>query len=127
MNIYGEIILDHFKNPRQAGLLSGADLLGEDFNPLCGDKVKVSARIGGDGVISGFGFEGDGCAISVASTSLLGEKLVGKKLEDILAMDGTEVLNLLEIPISPGRIKCALLGFSCLKKAATIYQSEHKN
>jgi nitrogen fixation NifU-like protein len=126
MDIYGEIILDHFKNPRQAGLLEQADLLGEDSNPLCGDKVKISLKVSQVGVIEKFGFLGDGCAISVASTSLLGEKLIGKKLLEILAMDGEEMLKLLEIPISPGRIKCALLGFSCIKKSATIYQAEQK-
>jgi nitrogen fixation NifU-like protein len=123
MDIYGEIILDHFKNPRQAGLLEKPDLSCEDYNPLCGDKVKITAKVA-DGVIKEFGFIGDGCAISVASTSLLGEKLLGQKLETVMKMDSDEVVKLLEIPISPGRIKCALLGFSCLKKGATIYQAE---
>lgn len=125
MDIYGEIILDHFKNPRQAGLLEKPDFSCEDHNPLCGDKVKITAKVI-DGVIKEFGFIGDGCAISVASTSLLGEKLLGKKLDTIMKMDTDEVVKLLEIPISPGRIKCALLGFSCLKKGATIYKAELK-
>ncbi len=126
MDIYGEIILDHFKNPRQAGLLDDAQITGEDFNPLCGDKVRLSVKLDDQGYIKGFGFSGDGCAISVASTSLLGEKILGEKLNDIVNMNSDEVLEMLEIPISPGRIKCALLGFSCLKKAATIYHAEHE-
>lgn len=127
MDIYGEIILDHFKNPRQAGLLEQADVIGEDFNPLCGDKVKISLKISEQGVIEEFGFLGDGCAISVASSSILGEKLIGRKLEEVLKMESEEMLKLLEIPISAGRVKCALLGFSCVKKSATIYLAEHKN
>ena len=126
MDIYGEIILDHFKNPRQAALLKDAEIAGEDFNPLCGDKVKLTAKLDDYGRIAEFGFIGDGCAISVASTSLLGEKILGKPLDEVMKMEGDAVLELLEIPISPGRIKCALLGFSCLKKAATIYQAEQK-
>jgi len=127
MDIYGEIILDHFKNPRQAKLLAGADIKGEDFNPLCGDKVKVTLKVDGKGVIRDFGFLGEGCAISVAATSILGEKIIGKKLTAILKFDNEQVLKLLGIPISPGRIKCALLGFSCIKKSAAIAQAEKEN
>jgi nitrogen fixation NifU-like protein len=125
MDIYGEIILDHFKNPRQSGLLKNPDLQSEDFNPLCGDKVKVSLKVDGDGIIRKFGFLGEGCAISVASSSLLGEKIIGMNLKNFLEMDNDEVLKLLGIPVSPGRIKCALLGFSCIKKAAKIAQVEN--
>ncbi|MCC6643921.1 iron-sulfur cluster assembly scaffold protein [Candidatus Peregrinibacteria bacterium] len=124
MDIYAEIILDHFKNPRQAGLIEHADAIAEDLNPLCGDKVKVSLRIK-DGKIAGFGFEGDGCAISVASTSIIGEQLAGLEMEKFLEMSNEEVLEKLGVPISPGRIKCALLGFSCIKKAITVYKHSH--
>lgn len=126
MDIYGEIILDHFKNPRNSGEVADAQISGEDLNPLCGDKVKIWLKLDVANCVEKFGFVGDGCAISVASASLLGEKLIGKKLEEILAMEGKDVLELLEIPISAGRIKCALLGFSCLKKAATIYLAAQK-
>ncbi len=124
MDIYGEIILDHFNNPRQAGLLENPDLQAEDFNPLCGDKVKVSLKTDAKGIIKKFGFVGEGCAISVASTSLLGEKLIGLNLKDFLDLDQEEILKLLGIPVSPGRTKCALLGFSCIRKAAKIAQAE---
>ena len=126
MDIYGEIILDHFKNPRNSGEVSDAQVFGEDLNPLCGDKIKIWLKLDETNSVIQYGFVGDGCAISVASASLLGEKLVGKKLDEIMKMESQDVLNLLEIPISPGRIKCALLGFSCLKKAATIYQAAQK-
>jgi nitrogen fixation NifU-like protein len=125
MDIYGEIILDHFKNPRQAGLLKNSDLQAEDFNPLCGDKVKVSLKVDPAGKISKFGFEGDGCAISVASESLLGEKIIGLNLNEVTGMENEEVLKMLGIPISPGRVKCAVLGFSCIKKAAKVHLAEN--
>jgi nitrogen fixation NifU-like protein len=117
MDIYGEIVLDHFRHPRKAKLLEGADWQATDSNPLCGDRVTVTLSTDQNGIITDFGFEGDGCAISVASTSLLGEKLPGRKLDELLKMPKEEVLDLLGIPISPGRIKCALLGYSCIKKA----------
>lgn len=125
MDIYGEIILDHFKHPRQAGLISDAEATADDLNPLCGDKVKISLKIA-NGEITGFGFEGDGCAISVASTSILGEQLVGMKLAEFEKMNNEEVLEKLGVPISPGRIKCALLGYSCTKKALTVYKHSHE-
>jgi nitrogen fixation protein NifU and related proteins len=127
MDMYGEIILDHFKNPRQSVLLESAHLSCEDSNPLCGDKVKVTLQVNDANEITKFGFQGEGCAVSIASTSLLGEKLIGLNVDDLLLMDNGQVLELLEIPISPGRVKCALLGFSCLKKAAKIREAELKN
>lgn len=124
MDIYGEIVLDHFKHPRHSGLLSDATMQAGDANTVCGDSVKISLKISPDGTVENFGFEGEGCAISMASTSLMGEKLIGRKLSDILAMNQEEVLELLGIPISPGRTKCALLGYSCVKKAITLFNSE---
>lgn len=118
MDLYGEIILDHFHHPRQAKLLEDADLTSSGNNPLCGDRVTVTLKTDSDGKITAFGFEGEGCAISIASTSLLGEKLIGRTLSEIAEMPEQQVLDLLGIPISPGRIKCAMLGYNCLKKAA---------
>ncbi len=125
MDIYGEILLDHFKNPRHLGLLKDGNILAEDLNPMCGDKVTVSLKVDDHGIIQNFGFLGNGCAISVASISLFGDKIIGQKLDDILQMSGEEAIKLLEIPISPGRVKCALLGFSCIKKAATLHKSKN--
>lgn len=126
MDMYGEIILDHFKNPRQSELLDYSHLACEDSNPLCGDKVKITLQVNDANEVTKFGFNGEGCAVSIASTSLLGEKLLGKKIDDLVKMSNDEVLDLLGIPISPGRLKCALLGFSCIKKAATLKQAETK-
>lgn len=117
--------MDHFKNPRNSGLLPDAQIVGEDHNPLCGDKVKTSLKINSDGVIDKFGFEGDGCAISVASTSILGENLTGMKISDLENLDNDELFEMIAVPISPGRVKCALLGLSCLKKSIKLYLAEH--
>lgn len=124
--MYGEIILDHFKNPRNSGLIENADISGEDLNPLCGDKVNLTLKVDASGIITDFGFRGEGCAISIAATSILGEQLLGKNLREIESLDSETVLEDLGIPISAGRIKCALLGYSCLKKSVTVYRSSQK-
>lgn len=125
MDLYGEIILDHFKNPRHCGLIEGAQIVGEDLNPLCGDKVKTSLLTDKTGVIKEFGFVADGCAISVASTSILGESLAGMPISELEKLDNDKLYEMLAVPISPGRVKCALLGLSCLKKSIKIYLAEH--
>lgn len=124
MDMYGEIILDHFKNPRNSELLEYSHLECEDSNPLCGDKVKVTIQVNDDNEVTKFGFKGEGCAVSVASTSLLGEKIIGMKLDELINLNSGEVLDLLGIPISTGRIKCALLGYSCIKKAAKLKETK---
>ena len=126
MDMYGEIILDHFKNPRNKGLIKNAQMIGEDSNPLCGDKVKTSLKVSTDGVIEEFGFEGEGCAISVASASILGENLVGMKLIDLENLNEEKLYELIAVPISPGRVKCAMLGLSCMKKSIKLYRAENE-
>ena len=75
--LYREVILDHYKTPRNHGLLEPNDAVAEGQNPLCGDEVTVSVRFGPDDVIESVGFEGRGCAISQAATSMLTEIVVG--------------------------------------------------
>jgi nitrogen fixation protein NifU and related proteins len=78
--LYREVILDHYKNPRGHGLLDAADAQAEGQNPLCGDEVSVSLRFDGD-TIAEVGFEGRGCAISQAATSMLTELVVGRSAQ----------------------------------------------
>ena len=114
--LYREVILDHYKNPRGHGLLEDADAQAEGQNPLCGDEVTVSLAFDGD-VISGVGFEGRGCAISQAATSMLTELVVGRTAEEVARMPREELLEEIGIPLSPVRLKCAILGFGTLKVA----------
>ncbi len=115
MDLYAEIILDHFKNPHHFGLLNPADLLGQDSNPMCGDKLKISLRIDG-GKVTDVGFEGEGCAISVAAMSILSDEIIGKTLDEVENFSNDDLYELLGVDISPGRVKCALLGLGCLKQ-----------
>jgi nitrogen fixation NifU-like protein len=114
--LYREVILDHYKNPRGAGLLDAPDAQAEGQNPLCGDEVTVSLRFDGD-TIAEVGFEGRGCAISQAATSMLTEIVVGRTAADVARMPKEELLEEIGIPLSPVRLKCAILGFGTLKVA----------
>jgi nitrogen fixation protein NifU and related proteins len=115
--LYRELILDHYKNPRNHGLLEGADALAEGQNPLCGDEIIVSVRLGEGDVIEDVGFEGRGCAISQAATSMLTELVKGRTAEEVAAMPRDELLDEVGIPLTPVRLKCAILGLGVLKVA----------
>ena len=116
--LYREVILDHYKNPRGHGLIADADAEAEGQNPLCGDEVAVSVRFGADGdTIDDVGFEGRGCAISQAATSMLTELVKGRKASEVAALPKEELLDEIGIPLTPVRLKCAILGLGVLKVA----------
>jgi nitrogen fixation NifU-like protein len=116
--MYREVILDHYKNPRGHGLIEGADAQAEGENPLCGDEVTISVRFGADGeTIEDVGFEGRGCAISQAATSMLTELVKGRTADEVAVLPKEELLDEIGIPLTPIRLKCAILGLGVLKVA----------
>lgn len=115
-DIYKDIILDYYRNPRNLGDLPDADVRVKDSNPLCGDVIEMQLKIE-DGKISDIRFKGKGCAISQASASMLTELVKGKTLEEVKALGKADVLHLLGIDPGPTRIKCALLGLKVVKLA----------
>src|ERR1017187_6951193 len=117
--LYRDFILDHYRNPRNAGILDHPDASFEDINPFCGDKIRVDLAIR-DGVVTDVRFKGRGCAISQASASLLTEEIKGKSLAEIDKIGKDEVLANMGINISPARMKCALLGLKVLKSALAL-------
>src|SRR6187549_2567575 len=108
-NMYRENILDHSKNMRHKGLLDPADIDFEGHNPLCGDRLHLTMRVDENDIITDIGWDGDGCAISQATASMLGEEVIGKPLETIRQLTKEDVYDLLGIPLSMNRVKCALL------------------
>lgn len=114
-DLYREIIIDRYKNPRMRGTLDPHDYSYEDDNPLCGDHIRVDLRVDEDGVIQEAAFTGEGCAISQASADLLTETVVGKSLDEVKAMGKDDVLDLLGIELGPVRLKCALLSLKVIK------------
>jgi nitrogen fixation protein NifU and related proteins len=116
--MYREVILDHYKNPRGHGPLEGADVSAEGMNPLCGDEVSIAVSFDDDGdTIRDVRFEGRGCAISQAATSMLMEMVKGRKASEVASMPKEELLDEVGIPLTPVRLKCAILGLGTLKLA----------
>ncbi|MBA3383242.1 MAG: SUF system NifU family Fe-S cluster assembly protein [Actinobacteria bacterium] len=116
--LYREVILDHYKNPRGHGVMEDADADAEGMNPLCGDEVTIYVRFGEDSdTIDEVKFSGRGCAISQAATSMLTEMVQGKKASEVAVLDKDELLDEIGIPLTPIRLKCAMLGLTTLKVA----------
>lgn len=116
MSLYQDHILDHYHNPRHFGLLEQSTHQATALNPTCGDKLTLTLLVEGD-IIKNIGFEGEGCAISIASASLLYDSIIGQKSGEMALKQAPDVLSLTGLVLSPGRVKCALLSLETLKKA----------
>ncbi len=121
--MYAENILDHFQNPRHKGTLSAATISVEEVNPLCGDKLSLDLIIE-NGSIKDMAFSGSGCAISQASMSMVAEELNGKSLEEAEKLSKDTIYELLGVPISPARVKCAILSYALLKKSLILLKHQ---
>ena len=117
-SLYREVILDHYKNPRGHGVIEDADAEAEGQNPLCGDEVSIYVAFGEDGeTIDEVKFSGRGCAISQAATSMLMEMTKGRTAEQVASLEKDELLAEIGVPLTPVRLKCAMLGLTTLKVA----------
>lgn len=116
MSIYQDRILDHYRNPRHQGTLESPTHTALAKNPTCGDQLEMQLSIKND-MIADVKFSGSGCAISQASASLLCEHLKGKTLEEVHTFGTENILSLIGVPLSPNRLKCALLSLETLSKA----------
>ena len=114
--MYREVILDHYKNPHGHGVMENADAEAEGQNPLCGDEVAIQLVFDGD-TIADVKFAGRGCAISQAATSMLTDMVQGRTATNVAALDKDELLAEIGIPLTPVRLKCAMLGLTTLKIA----------
>jgi nitrogen fixation protein NifU and related proteins len=117
-DLYREVILDHYKNPRGHGVIEDADAHADGLNPLCGDEVSIYVQFADDGeTIDEVKFSGRGCAISQAATSMLMEMVTGRTATEIAELPKEDLLEEVGIPLTPIRLKCALLGLGVLKVA----------
>ena len=117
-SIYREQIIDLYENPLNFGRVDPADFVYEEDNPLCGDVIEISVRLDEDGRVVDVNWQGHGCAISLASASLLTEEVKGKTLDEVKAFSKEQLLELLGIQLSMTRVKCALLSLKVLKAGA---------
>lgn len=113
-DFYREVILDHARNQRNWGLLQPADFDHEESNSLCGDHLRLTLNIGENGLIQAVGWDGHGCAISQASASLFGEKLIGLTLNQARQLGRDDILDMIGLPLTPNRMRCALLPLKVL-------------
>ncbi|NOJ27060.1 MAG: SUF system NifU family Fe-S cluster assembly protein [Nitrososphaera sp.] len=123
-DIYREIILDHYRNPRNKGKIAGPDVSIHDSNPLCGDEIDIHMKIEGD-KIKDIKFEGRGCAISQASASMLTEMVLNKQLTSVKDLTKDDILENIGLTnLGPARIKCALLSLKVLKLGMVKYYAD---
>lgn len=114
-DLYREVIIDRYKNPRMRGVLDPHDYTYEDDNPLCGDQIRIDLRVDENERVTEAAFSGSGCAISLASADLLVESVVGKTLSEVKQLSKEDILELLGIELGPVRLKCALLSLKVMK------------
>ncbi len=123
-DIYREIILDYYRNPRNFGKMKEPDVTIKDSNPLCGDEIEMQLKFE-DGKVVDVKFNGKGCAISQASASMLTEMVMGKSLDEVRKIGKEDILESLGLTtLGPARIKCALLSLKTLKLAVYSYLAE---
>jgi nitrogen fixation NifU-like protein len=121
-NLYNETVLDHYKNPRNRGVLEGADFSYEDAGSVCGDEVRIDVRAAG-GRVEAIAFSGRGCAVSQASASILTALVAGKPLDEVKRLTNGELLEATGIPAGSARVECALLPLHVLRVG--LYGADH--
>ena len=112
--LYSEVLLDHFRHPRNYGRLPSPDIAHEDLNPLCGDRIRIEIGLEG-AVVAAARFTGNGCAISMAAASLLTELILGREITDSEGISDDALVTALESEIRPSRLQCALLPLKVLR------------
>lgn len=124
-DMYQEHILEHYENPYNRMTIAQPTLELRDLNPLCGDEVRIQARLDDQGHLAQVGFDGKGCIISLAAASMLMEAVEGKSLDEVKQMDRQTMLDLLGVPLTTMRVKCAMLALRTLQKAIYLYEQQH--
>lgn len=113
-NLYQEILMDHYRHPRNREKLENPDFSSASHNPSCGDSVQFAGTLK-NGIIEKLTFQGVGCVISQGMASMLSEKLVGKSIAEIELLDKDYVLTMLGMQLGPTRLKCALLPLQAIQ------------
>lgn len=119
--LYSETLLDHFRHPRNYGDLPAADISYESFNPVCGDRIRISLKLN-QTIVEAARFKGDACAISTAAASLLTDLIVGADIAEVSSLPDDRLISALESDIKPARLQCALLPLEALRNGLKEYR-----
>jgi nitrogen fixation NifU-like protein len=118
--LYSNTLLDHFRHPRNYGSLDAPDISNEQFNPLCGDRIRIELKLN-ESTVNEARFKGDGCAISTAAASLLTELILGEDIAQLTDFPDARLISALESDIQPARLQCALLPLQALREGLRNY------
>lgn len=121
--LYSDTLLDHFRHPRNYGSLDAPDISNEQFNPLCGDRIRLELKFE-QTKVNEARFKGDACAISTAATSLLTELILGKNVEQLASLSDEQLISALESDLQPARLQCALLPLQALREGLKNYKRQ---
>ena len=121
--LYSDILLDHFRHPRNYGSLVAPDISNEQFNPLCGDRIRLELKLERS-IVQEVRFKGDACAVCTAATSLLTELVLGENIEQVANITDARLLSALESDIQPARLQCALLPLQALREGLENYKRQ---
>jgi nitrogen fixation protein NifU and related proteins len=121
MNIYAEEIISQYEHPHNKGKIEKPTTSFHEYNPTCGDDITVYANIR-DGKVNDIKFDGNGCAISIASASMLTDEIKGKSVQEVEKLGVKDLIDLIGIDPGPARLKCATLSLKAVKKALFLYQ-----
>ena len=118
--LYSDILLDHFRHPRNYGSLATPDISNEQFNPLCGDRIRIELRLD-HSIVNEVRFKGDACAICTAAASLLTELILGADITELAGISDARLISALESDIQSARLQCALLPLQALREGLNNY------
>jgi nitrogen fixation NifU-like protein len=121
-NLYSKVLLDHFRRPRNYGSLEAPDVSNEQFNPLCGDRIRLELTFV-ESTVKEARFKGDACAICTAAASLLTELILGQDIAQLAEIPDSRLISALESDIQPARLQCALLPLLALRAGLKDYRS----
>jgi nitrogen fixation protein NifU and related proteins len=122
-DLYRQMILDHYRNPLNKGQLLSPDVVIDDANPLCGDTLEVYLKINNN-ALKDISFVGKGCALSIATASILSEHIKGESIDKIKNLSREDIYALIGIDVSPARNKCVMLSLSAIKKGIFEFESK---
>ncbi|MEK6909775.1 MAG: Fe-S cluster assembly sulfur transfer protein SufU [Candidatus Aenigmatarchaeota archaeon] len=126
LEIYQEMILEHYNSPNNRGNIENYDVAAKDSNPICGDEIEIQIKFD-NGMMNDIKFQGSGCAISLSSVDVLIDLVKNKNIQEVKNITIEGFLKVLGIELSPLRLKCALLGLKTLKTAVYVYLDSLKS